>query len=151
MPAIGAPSGGRKTLYATLGDARLVLTAIAIGTQVLAGTAVILVTMAHLAQRRRQIGALRAFGAPRLAVFAVVWSELLIVIGLGVAAGIGLGYAGAKALAILFTRQSGMALPVTLEASDLAFAGMLLAVAALIAVVPAIYAYRQAPAAALRG
>lgn len=138
-------------LYATLGDARLVLTAIAIGTQMLAGTAVILVTMAHLSQRRRQIGALRAFGAPRLAVFAVVWSELLIVIGLGVAAGIGLGYAGAKALAILFTRQSGMALPVTLDASDLAFAGMLLAVAALIAVVPAIYAYRQAPAAALRG
>ncbi|RJL02297.1 ABC transporter permease [Paracoccus siganidrum] len=138
-------------LYATLGDARLVLTAIAIGTQMLAGTAVILVTMAHLSQRRRQIGALRAFGAPRLAVFAVVWSELLIVIGLGVAAGIGLGYAGAKALAILFARQSGMALPVTLEMSDLAFAGMLLAVAALIAVVPAIYAYRQSPAAALRG
>ncbi|MEG4642911.1 ABC transporter permease [Paracoccus sp. APAP_BH8] len=138
-------------LYATLGDARLVLTAIAIGTQMLAGTAVILVTMAHLSQRRRQIGALRAFGAPRLAVFAVVWSELLVVIGLGVAAGIGLGYAGAKALAILFTRQSGMALPVTLEVSDLAFAGMLLAVAALIAAVPAIYAYRQSPAAALRG
>lgn len=138
-------------LYATLGDARRVLTAIALGTQALAGAAVLLVAMAHLAQRRRQIGALRAFGAPRLAVFGVVWSELLVIVGAGVALGVLLGYAGAKALAVVLGRESGIRLPVTLEASDLGFAAALLAVAAAIAVVPAIWAYRQSPAAALRG
>lgn len=138
-------------LYSTLGDARRVLTVIALGTQALAAAAVLLVAMAHLAQRRRQIGALRAFGAPRLAVFGVVWSELLLIVGAGVALGVALGYAGAKALALVLGRQSGMSLPVTLEPSDLAFAAALLAVAAVIAVAPAIWAYRQSPAAALRG
>lgn len=138
-------------LYATLGDARRVLTAIALGTQALAGVAVLLVAMAHLTQRRRQIGALRAFGAPRLAVFGVVWSELLLVVGAGVAFGVLLGYLVAKALAVMLGRESGIHLPVTLEASDLAFAAALLAVAAAIAVVPAVWAYRQSPAAALRG
>lgn len=137
-------------LYATLGDARMALTAIAIGTQALAAAAVILVAMMHLSQRRRQIGALRAFGAPRLAVFGVVWAELLLIIGGGVVAGVALGYAGARALAAVFVRQSGMALPVTLEASDVAFAGLLLLVGAGIAVIPAVLAYRQPTAQSLR-
>lgn len=138
-------------LYSTLGDARRVLTAIALGTQALAAAAVLLVAMAHLAQRRRQIGALRAFGAPRLAVFGVVWTELLLIVGAGVALGVALGFAGAKALALALGRQSGMVLPVTLEASDLAFAAALLGVASIIAIVPAVWAYRQSPASALRG
>lgn len=138
-------------LYSTLGDARRVLTAIALGTQGLAAAAVLLVAMAHLAQRRRQIGALRAFGAPRLAVFGVVWSELLLIVGAGVALGVAFGFAGAKALALALGRQSGIALPVTLETSDLAFAAALLGVASIIAIVPAVWAYRQSPASALRG
>ncbi len=138
-------------LYSTLGDARQVLSAIAIGTQALAGAAVLLVAMAHLAQRRRQIGALRAFGAPRLAVFGVVWVELLIVVGAGVSLGLGLGYLGAKALAEVLGRRSGIGLPVTIEPSDLGFALALLGVAAAIAIIPALWAYRQSAAAALRG
>ncbi|MFC0218168.1 ABC transporter permease [Pseudochelatococcus lubricantis] len=137
-------------LYATLGDARLVLTAIAIGTQALVGAAVVLVSVVHLSQRRRQIGALRALGAPRAAIFGVVWVELLLLIGLGVALGVGLGYLGAKVAASFFTVQSGIVLPVTLEASDVGFAAVLLLVAALIALIPAWLAYRQPPAAALR-
>lgn len=137
-------------LYATLGDARRILTAIALGTQALAGAAVLLVAMAHLAQRRRQIGALRAFGAPRVAVFGVVWAELLVVVGAGVALGVLLGYLAARVLAVILGRESGIRLPVTLEPSDLGFAAALLAVAAAIAVVPAVWAYRQSPAAALR-
>lgn len=138
-------------LYSTLGDARRVLTVIALGTQALAAAAVLLVAMAHLAQRRRQIGALRAFGAPRVAVFGVVWAELLLIVGAGVALGVALGHAGAKAIALVLVRQGGFDLPVTLEPSDIAFAAALLAVAAVIAVVPAAWAYRQSPAAALRG
>ncbi len=138
-------------LYTTLGDARLVLAMIATGTQILVGAAVALVSVVHLSQRRRQIGALRALGAPRLAIFGVVWIELMFLIGLGVVLGLGLGYLGAQIAASAFTAQSGIALPVTLEASDLCFAALLLGVAAIIALVPAWLAYRQPPAAALRG
>ena len=130
-------------LYATLGDARQVLTVIALGTQALAGAAVLLVAMAHLAQRRRQIGALRAFGAPRIAIFGVVWTELLVIVGAGVALGVGLGYAGARVLAVLLGRRSGIALPVTLEPGDLALAASLLRVAAAIADVPTVWANHQ--------
>lgn len=138
-------------LYATLGDARVILTAIAIGTQALVGAAVVLVCVVHLSQRRRQIGALRALGAPRLSIFGVVWVELLLLIGLGVLLGLGLGLLGAKVAASFFTQQSGIALPVSLEWSDVGFAGMLMLVAAVIALVPAWLAYRQPAAAALRG
>jgi putative ABC transport system permease protein len=137
-------------LYSTLGDARLVLTAIAAAAQALAGAAVILVTMMHLAQRRRQIGALRAFGAPRLSIFAVVWAELLLVIGIGIIAGIGVGYVAAEAMSRIVTRQSGVSLPVALDTTDLTFAGILLAIAGLIALLPAASAYRQSAASALR-
>lgn len=138
-------------LYATLGDARLALTFIAIGTQALVGAAVVLVSVVHLSQRRRQIGALRALGAPRTAIFGVVWIELLLLIGLGVLLGLGLGLVAAKIAASYFTQASGIVLPVTLEASDIGFAAMLMGVAAVIAIIPAWLAYRQPAAAALRG
>lgn len=51
-------------------------------------------------------------------------------------------------MSLVFARQSDMRLPVTIEGSDLVLP---LAVAALIAAVPALYAYRRSPAAALRG
>jgi len=137
-------------LYATLGDARMVLTGIAMGTQALAAAAVILVAMAHLSQRRRQIGALRAFGAPRLAIFTMVWAELLVIIGFGVACGVGIGYFAAKTLSLAVLRQSGVPLPVTLDLSDLLFAAALLVVAALVVLLPAGWAYRQSPVDALR-
>ncbi len=54
-------------------------------------------------------------------------------------------------MAGLFTQASGIALPVELTGADLGFAGLLLAVAALVAAIPAFLAYRESPAAALRG
>lgn len=138
-------------LYATLGDARLVLTLIAMGTEALVAAAVVLVTVVHLSQRRREIGALRALGAPRSSIFALVWCEILVLVGVGVALGFGLGYAAARVIASVMTSRSGVVLPVEFEPQDGMFALLLLAVAALIALVPAFLAYRQPAAAALRG
>jgi len=111
-------------LYGTLGDARLVLAAVAAGAQALVAAAILLVVVLHVVQRRRQIGALRAFGAPRLVVFAMVWMEAFLEIGAG--------------------------LPATFAFGDLAPLLALLAAGAAVALVPALLAYRQSPAAALR-
>lgn len=138
-------------LYATLGDVRSVLTVIALGTEALVAAAVMLVTVVHLAQRRRQIGALRALGAPRLAIFALVWVEILALVAAGIALGFALGYVAARVISAALTGQSGVSLPVEFAASDWGFAGLLLLVAAVIAAVPAALAYRQPAAAALRG
>jgi len=137
-------------LYATLGDVRTILSIVAAGAQGLVGAAILLVVTVHVVQRRRQIGALRALGAPRFAVFAIVWGEVLLIAGTGLSLGFGLGYVAARALSSAFTAASGFALPVAFAAGDLVRLGVLLGVTALVASLPALLAYRQSPASALR-
>ncbi|MDQ0318180.1 putative ABC transport system permease protein [Pararhizobium capsulatum DSM 1112] len=137
-------------LYTTLGDAKKVLSAVAIGAQVLVAAAVLLVTVVHIGQRRRQIGALRALGAPQSAVFSIVWLELFVLNAIGILLGFGIGYFAAKLLSALFAGQSGITLPVAFAQIDLVNAGAILLFAAILAVVPAVIAYRQSPAQALR-
>ncbi len=144
------PAEVLTSLYATLGDARTVLMYVAYGAELLVGAALILIAVIHIAQRRRQIGALRAFGAPRLAVFGIVWLELLLLVILGVGAGFGLGYVAAEFLAGLFTAESGVHLPVEFTRTDGVMALTFLAVASLMAALPALMAYRQSPVEALR-
>ncbi|MGX5667687.1 FtsX-like permease family protein [Rhizobium daejeonense] len=137
-------------LYATLGDAKLVLSAVSVGAQVLVAAALLLVTILHVGQRRRQIGALRAFGAPRLAVFGIVWSELFLLVLIGIGIGYLIGYGAAVFIANFLTAQSGVVLPVSFARPDLLQAGWMLAFGAFLATLPAWLAYRQSPASALR-
>ncbi|KJF72710.1 FtsX-like permease family protein [Agrobacterium arsenijevicii] len=137
-------------LYATLGDAKMVLSAVAAGSQALVAAALVLVTVIHVGQRRRQIGALRAFGAPRGSVFAIVWLELFLLVVLGVGIGFLLGLGAAHIGAQMFTARSGVILPVGFTCEDLRLALFLLGFAAILAAIPALLAYRQSPAAALR-
>lgn len=137
-------------LYSTLGDVRTILSVVAAGAQGLVGAAILLVVTVHVVQRRRQIGALRALGAPRLAIFGIVWGEVLLIAGIGLLGGFGLGYIGALALSSLFSAASGFVLPVSFAAGDLVRLAVLLAVTAVVASVPAMLAYRQSPAYALR-
>ncbi|OCC05954.1 hypothetical protein BA190_06040 [Labrys sp. WJW] len=138
-------------LYATLGDARTVLVAVAAGAQFLVAAALIFVTVIHVGQRRRQIGALRALGTPRLTVLSIVWSELFVLLALGIGAGFALGYLGALTISGWVTSWSGMVLPVAFTRADLGLAALLAGFAALLGLAPALLAYRQSPAAALRG
>ncbi|CAN7677453.1 ABC transporter permease [Rhizobium sp. LjRoot254] len=137
-------------LYATLGDAKRVLFAVAAGSQVLVAASLLLVTVMHVGQRRRQIGALRAFGAPRHALFAIVWLELFALVLVGIALGFALGYAAARAISDLVSEGSGVSMPVGFATEDMTFLIVLTLFAALISAMPAIFAYRQSPAAALR-
>ena len=137
-------------LYGTLGDIRMILAAVAAGAQGLVAAAIALVAIVHVAQRRRQIGALRAFGAPRHAIFGIVWLELFALAGAGIAAGYGIGFGAARLLATSLTAQSGIVLPVTIEGADLWAGFALMAGAALVSGLPAALAWREPAAAALR-
>ncbi|MET3614854.1 putative ABC transport system permease protein [Rhizobium aquaticum] len=139
------------TLYATLGDVKQVLSAVAGGAQLLVGAALILVIVMHIGQRRKQIGALRAFGAPREAVFGIVWLELFGLVAAGIAAGLGLGYLAARGIAARLAADSGFHMPVGFATEDMTSIGMLLVASALLCALPALIAYRQPPASALRG
>jgi putative ABC transport system permease protein len=137
-------------LYATLGDARRIMGFIALAAQALVAAAIALIAISHVNQRRRQIGALRAFGAPRSAVFGIVWIELLALMAIGLALGFLIGWGAVRIFSNLFTAQNGVALPVEFTRSDLGMAVLLLLGSAVIASIPAILAYREPASSALR-
>ncbi|TCM52238.1 putative ABC transport system permease protein [Rhizobium sp. PP-F2F-G48] len=138
-------------LYATLGDAKVLLLAVAVGTQILIAAALLLVTIMHVGQRRRQIGALRAFGAPRTVVFRIVWLQLFAISLAGILLGFGLGYLVSEIIGGIVSRHNGFTMPVAFDRQDIVFAASVTAFAAVLAIVPAVLAYRQSPAAALKG
>ena len=137
-------------LYATLGDARSLLLAIALGTQAIVIAAIVLVTIMHVGSRWRQIGALRALGTPVRSIIALVWGELFLLFVAGIASGIALGYAAASAISARLTASTAVRLPVDFAPDDLWLAIGFLAVAAFVSIVPALAALRSSPAAALR-
>src|SRR5690606_28855314 len=99
-------------LYGTLGDARSVLALVAAGAQALVGAAILMVIATHVLQRRRQIGALRAFGAPRIVVLSIVWLETFLLLAAGLVAGFAVGYAATTFLSRRIAATSGIAMPV---------------------------------------
>lgn len=137
-------------LYGTLGDARRVLGFVATGAQALVGAAILMVVAVHVLQRRRQIGALRAFGAPRPVVMGMVWMEVFLLVAAGVICGFAIGYAIVRTISGYLARNSGVVMPVEFQMGDLwSLAGLLVACAAA-TLLPALIAYRQTPAQALR-
>ncbi|MFK0161227.1 ABC transporter permease [Rhizobium sp. NPDC090279] len=137
-------------LYATLGDVRSLLLAIALGTQAIVIAAIALVTIMHVGSRRRQIGALRALGTPVRSIVALVWGELFILFAAGIALGIAFGYLAALTISARLAASTAVRLPVGFTIGDLWLVGGFAAVAAIISIVPAISALRSSPAAALR-
>ncbi len=137
-------------LYGTLGDARSVLAVGAAGAQSLVAAAILMVIAVHVLQRRRQIGALRAFGAPRAVVLAMVWLEVFMILAFGLLVGFGFGYAAVRVLSQRLGEASGVALPVEFQPSDTWTLLAFLCVAAVVTLLPALIAYRQTPAQAPR-
>ncbi|MUZ74940.1 FtsX-like permease family protein [Agrobacterium vitis] len=137
-------------LYATLGDAKLVLSFVAIGAQALVAGALLLVTVVHIGQRRKQIGALRAFGAPRSSVFLIVWCELFSLFLGGIGLGVAAGYAAARIISQTVKTSNGFDLPVEFASQDGLQICLMLVFAGLLSALPAWLAYRQSPVAALR-
>ncbi|MGS1095510.1 ABC transporter permease [Aquamicrobium terrae] len=137
-------------LYGTLGDARRVLGFVATGAQALVGAAILMVVAVHVLQRRRQIGALRAFGASRPVVMGMVWMEVFVLVAAGVICGFAIGYAIVRAISGHLASSSGVAMPVEFQAGDLWTLAGLLAACAVATFLPALIAYRQSPAQALR-
>jgi putative ABC transport system permease protein len=129
-------------LHAVLGDVeRILLVASALddGLVFLAVTA-LLVTVVGL--RRRRYAVLRALGAPRRFVLAVVWGVAAILVALGCLAGLALGWGAALAVSALVAGHTGLGVPVTIGLPELAWAGGVFLVGSLFALVPAAVAGR---------
>lgn len=137
-------------LYSTLGDARSLLLGIAVGTQGIVAFALLLVAVMHIGARKRQIGALRALGAPVRSIMAIVWGELFFLLLLGILLGLAIGYAVAHAITSWLTATTAVKMPVEFAMSDVWLAVGFIAVAAIVALVPALMTLRMSAASALR-
>ncbi|MFD1198794.1 ABC transporter permease [Brucella gallinifaecis] len=137
-------------LYSTLGDARSLLLGIAIGTQVIVVFALLLVAVMHIGARKRQIGALRALGAPIGSIMAIVWGELFFLLVLGIVLGLAIGYAVANVITSWLTATTAVRMPVEFAMSDIWLAVGFITVAAIVSLVPALMTLRMSAASALR-
>ena len=138
-------------LYGTLGDARDLLSTIALVTQGLVVAAVLLAILAAQAHRRRQLGVLRALGASRTYVFTAVWLQATLLVACGGVAGLGLGWQAAAVLSHVLQVKTGVALAASLSAAELRLVGGIVLIGAALALLPAWLAYRRPVAALLRG
>jgi putative ABC transport system permease protein len=134
-----------------LGDARDVLAIISIAAQGLVTAAILLAVFAVLAARRRQLAVLRALGASRSFVFALVWCQVMTMIAAGALIGLGLGWVGAQAISHTVEARSGLAIDAAIARPELLMVLALMLVGALLAVVPAVFSYRQPVSEGLRG
>jgi putative ABC transport system permease protein len=137
-------------LYSTLGDARDVLAIISIAAQALVIAAVLLAVFAVIAARRQQLAVLRALGASRSFVFALVWCQVMIMIAAGALIGLGIGWFGAQAISRIVEARTGLAVAATIARPELVMVLSLMLVGALLAVVPGITSYRRPVSEGLR-
>jgi putative ABC transport system permease protein len=104
----------------------------------------------HIGVRKRQIGALRALGAPVRSIMAIVWGELFFLLMLGIFLGLAIGYAAARAITSWLTATTAVRMPVEFAMSDVWLVIGFIAVAAVVSLVPALMTLRMSPASALR-
>ncbi len=144
------PAEVLNELYATLGNIRDLMALLALATQVLVVAAVLMALLVGFLARRRQFAVLRAIGASRGYVFAVVWVEVATLIVAGAIVGGVLGYGAATALAAWLAGRTGFAVPVSFGAAEAWLLGGLTLAGMLVAVLPAAISFRRTIAAGLR-
>ncbi len=138
-------------LYRTMGDLRDVLLVASVLNNLLLFAAVLLLMATLVSLRRRRYAVLRALGAPARYVLAVTWLGATLLIGAGCAAGLLLGWLAAVAVGGLVAARTGLAVPLHPGLQDIGIAAALIAAGGVLAMVPALLAYRAPVASGLRG
>lgn len=124
-------------VHGLVGDVeRILLVASALddGLVFLAVTA-LLVTV--VGARRRRYAVLRALGAPRRYVLAVVWGGAAALTAIGCLLGLALGWIGAQAVSTLVANRTGLAVPVSIGGAELLWTAAVFAAGSLFGLIPA--------------
>ncbi len=130
-------------LYALLGDARAIMSVLALATQILVVAAILSGVVIILQLYRTRFAVLRALGATPGYVFLVAWTYVTLLILAGAVLGLGLGAGASWAVSGYLEARSGIAIPVTIAWPEIQLVLLLIAAGAILAVLPAIAIYRQ--------
>ncbi|WP_323014564.1 FtsX-like permease family protein [Devosia sp.] len=130
-------------LYALLGDARAIMSFLALATQILVVAAILSGVVIILQLYRSRFAILRALGATSGYIFLVAWSYVTLLILIGALLGLALGAGASWAVSGYLEAQSGIAIPVTIGWPEIQLILMLIGAGAILALLPAIAIYRQ--------
>ncbi|MCI0659126.1 MAG: ABC transporter permease, partial [Acidobacteria bacterium] len=97
LARVETPEERRAQAQELLGAFRLNLTALSLVSLLVGAFLVYSSTQASLVRRRAEFGLMRSLGATRGQVFRIIVGEVLVLGGMGVALGVPLGYAAARA------------------------------------------------------
>ena len=134
------PAEALLPLYAMVGDFHEFITTMAIAFQVLIFVAILLVIVAVLAGRRQSIGVLRALSAPPAFVFLTAWLQVVLLIVMGLAVGVLIGWGASRALGAFASARTGLAIDAAPGADELLLLLALLVAGSLLATLPSLAA-----------
>ncbi|KAA5606437.1 FtsX-like permease family protein [Roseospira marina] len=130
-------------LYRIMGDVRQAMSVMSGLTQVLVAASVLLGLSILTRLFQRQTAMLRALGAPRRFVIAVIWSYGVTLLAAGTALGLGLGLGAATLLSWLVTHRTDVLVQASLGWNEVHLAAAFLAITSLLSLLPALVLLRQ--------
>ncbi|MEM7710768.1 MAG: ABC transporter permease, partial [Pseudomonadota bacterium] len=145
------PGAVLSDLHRIMGDARRAMSAMIFVSQALVAIAVIVGLVILMQLFRRQVGLLRAVGAPSRFVAATIWGYAATLLTFGAALGLGLGYVTAAFVGRSLSARLEFAVPVAPGWSEVHLSTGFVGLAAVISLIPATLVLRQPILRALRG
>jgi putative ABC transport system permease protein len=137
-------------LYSLIGDVRVIMSALAIATEVLLVAAVLVGILMMMRLYRQRFAVLRALGASRTYIFAVAWTFSFSLIAIGSLLGLAVAAVFVGVVSGIFSQASGIAMEANIGEPEIWLAVTLAAVGAVLALVPAALLYRRPVVEALR-
>ncbi len=138
------PGVALQELWDLMGTAEAALAAISVAVVAAGLLGMMIMMLAGLNERRREMAILRSVGARPLHLFALLVSEAAVLTIAGAAAGLGLFYAALAAFRPVLDSRFGLYLEISAPtAHDLAILGAVVLAGVLAGAVPALGAYRQ--------
>jgi putative ABC transport system permease protein len=137
-------------LHGLLRDVREAMSLMALVTQGLVVVAVLAGLSLLVRVFARGLALLRALGAPRRFVLAVVWSYAAVLVGLGAVLGLLLGWVAAAGLSRIVTARTDVLVEARIGWTEVQFVTGFVSLALLLALVPAMLAGGRSPLEDLR-
>lgn len=144
------PGAVLSRLYRVMGDIRQAMSLMALLTQVLVASSVLLGLFILSQLFRRQIGLLRALGAPARFAFAVVWSFGATLLLTGATLGLVTGLGAAAILSRIVTARTDVVVHAALGWSEIHFLAAFVSVTLLMSLLPAALMLRMPVVSSLR-
>lgn len=126
------------SLYRVMGDVRQAMQVMSIVTQMLVAASVLLGMFILSRLFQRQLAMLRALGAPRRFVMAVVWGYGVSLLAAGTALGLVCGFGATAVLSRIVTARTDILVSATITWSEVNLALGFLSVTSILSLLPAL-------------